>query len=90
MTRYGGLLSGSSLKSSTAPSAPSGSRSSASASASPMSTRTTALADEVRRRQTWQHFKQDGHPTADGHVVIARAVLRGLVEQGFVQQPADH
>lgn len=48
---------------------------------------TPALVAEARRRGAWLHFRQDGHPTRDGQMIIAREVAQALVGQSFVVPP---
>ncbi len=45
---------------------------------------TPAMAAETKRLGRWLHFRQDAHPTAEGHRVIAETVGRALVELGLV------
>lgn len=44
---------------------------------------TPPLVEEARRRGEWLHYRQDGHPTPDGHRIIAQTVADGLRGMGL-------
>ena len=47
---------------------------------------TKGFVDEARRRSTWLHFKKNGHPTAEGHRLIAEIVAFALKKNVLLKQ----
>ncbi len=45
---------------------------------------TRRFVEEARRRKAWLHYREDRHPTVEGHRIIAEEVARGLAEDGLL------
>ncbi len=45
---------------------------------------TQRFVEEARRTGRWLHYREDRHPTVEGHRIIAEEVARGLAEGGLL------
>ncbi len=46
---------------------------------------TRQFVEEARRKRGWLHYRDDRHPTAEGHRIIAQAVVAALKDRGLVK-----